>query len=61
MMVPWSRVSVVDIATELRTGQSGVRTSVGARDLSLQQNVQTGSEAHPVSPSVGTGVKAAGA
>jgi len=61
MTVPWSRVSVGDIATELRIGQSGVRTSVGARDLSLLQNVQTSSGDHPVSPSVGTGVKAAGA
>jgi hypothetical protein len=61
MTVPWSRVSVVDIATELRTGQSGVRTPLGARDLSLLHNVQIGSGAHPISPSVGTGVEAAGA
>jgi hypothetical protein len=33
MTIPWSRVSVVDIATELRTGQSGGRTPVGARDF----------------------------
>jgi hypothetical protein len=55
-----SRVSVVDVAAELRTGQSGVRTPVGARDLSLLQNVHTGSGPHSVPPSVGTGVKAAG-
>ena len=60
MTVPWSRVSVVDIATELRTGQSGVRIPVGVEDLSLLQNVPTGSGAHPVSPSLGSGIKEAG-
>ena len=42
--------------TRLGAGQSEVRIPVGARGLSLLQNVQTGSEAHPVSSSMGATV-----
>jgi hypothetical protein len=49
-----SRRSVVGIVTRLWACRSGVRIPVGERDLSLLQNVHTGSEAHPASNSVGT-------
>jgi hypothetical protein len=50
----------------LRVRWSGVRVSVGARNLSPHHHVQTGSGAHPASYSMGTrdsfpGSKAAGA
>lgn len=60
MTVQWSRVSVLDITNALRTGQSGVRIPVGARDFTVLQSVQTGLGTHSVSFSVGTGVKTAG-
>ena len=40
--------------TRLRAGRSGDRIPVGAKDLSLLQNVQTDGGAHPVSYSMGT-------
>jgi hypothetical protein len=52
----WSWGSIVGIATRLWTGQSRVWILVGARDISLFQNVQTGSGAHPASYSVRTGI-----
>lgn len=39
------RNSIVCIATVLRAGRSGVPVPVGARDFSVIQNFQTGSEA----------------
>jgi hypothetical protein len=39
----WSGGSIVDIKTRLWTGRGGVWILVGARDISLFQNVQTGS------------------
>ena len=51
-----SRDSVVVIVTRLRAGQSAVRTPAGARDFSLLENVQTGSEVHQASYSMDTGV-----
>jgi hypothetical protein len=43
------------IATRLWHGQTGVRTSVKEREVSLLQNVQTHSGTHPGSCSIGTG------
>jgi len=40
---------VIDIATIVRAGRSEVRIPIGARGLSLFQNVQTGSGVHPAS------------
>ena len=40
-----NRNSVVDIATVLRAGRSGVPVPLGTRDFSVFQNVQTGSGA----------------
>jgi hypothetical protein len=51
------RVSVV---TRLRAGWSRVQNPIQERDFSPLQNVQTGSSAHPVSYSEGTGVLAGG-
>ena len=48
--------SVVDTATTLQAGRSGVRIPVGERDFVLLQNVQTGCGAHTASYSVGTEV-----
>jgi len=42
--------------TGLRTARFGARTPTEARKLSLLQNVQNRSEAHPASYSGGTGV-----
>jgi hypothetical protein len=50
------RDSSVGIATRLRTGRSGGWIPLKARDFCLLHNVHTGSEAHPVSCSVGTKV-----
>ena len=50
------RDSSVGIATRLRTGRSGGWIPLNARDFCLLHNVHTGSEAHPVSCSVGTKV-----
>ena len=50
-----SLYSVVGIATKLRAGWSGVQLLVGASDLCLLQNVQTGSGVHPAVYSMGTG------
>jgi hypothetical protein len=44
------------IITMLRAGGSGVRITLGARNVSLLQNVQAGSGAHPASYSMGTGI-----
>jgi hypothetical protein len=38
---------VVGVATRLLAGRSGLRIPLGPRVVSLSQNVQTGSEAHP--------------
>ena len=46
--------------TRLLAGSSGVRVPIGAADFSLLQNLQTGSAAHPVSYSLGTGVLSRG-
>jgi len=48
--------SMVSIATMLPAGWSGVRILVRATDLSLLQNVQTGSAYHPAISLLGTGV-----
>jgi hypothetical protein len=45
--------NVLSIATRLRIGRSGIRNPVGARDLPLLRNVQTGSGVHPASNSMG--------
>jgi hypothetical protein len=43
--------SSIGVETRLRDGRSVVRIPAGARDLSLIQNVQSGSGAHPaISP-----------
>jgi hypothetical protein len=47
--------NIVGIPTRLQIGWSRVRILIGAQDFSLLQNVQTSSEAHPASLSVGTG------
>ena len=43
------------IITRLRTGRSAVRVRAGAIELSILRNVPTGSGAHAVSYSMGTG------
>jgi len=50
------RRSAVGIVARLWACRSGVRIPVGENDLSLLQNVNTGSEANPASYSVGTGI-----
>jgi hypothetical protein len=45
----------IDIATRLQAEMSNVRISVGARDLSLLQSVQTGYATHLASYSMGAG------
>jgi len=50
------RGSIFSIVTWLQDGRSAFRTPSEARDFSLLQNVQTGSEAYTVSSSVDTGV-----
>jgi hypothetical protein len=50
------RDSSVGIATRLRTGRSGGWIPLKARDFCLLHNVHTGSEAHPVTCSLGTKV-----
>ena len=51
-----SRNSVVGVVTALQVGVSGIRTTIGTKDLSLLQNVLSGPVAYPVSYSVGTEV-----
>jgi len=50
-----SQESSVSVVTTPRAGISEVRFLVRERDFPLHQDVQTGSEAHPVSCVVGTG------
>lgn len=50
-----SQNSVVSIVNRLWAGCSGFHIPARAKDLSLIQNVQTGSGTHPASCSIGTG------
>jgi hypothetical protein len=53
----WSRVSSGSIVSDYRLDDRaiGVRTPAGAKDFSFSLCVQTGSEAHPASCTMGTG------
>ena len=48
-------VPVSVVISRLRAGRSGTRIPLRAKVFSLLQNVHTGSEAHSVSYSMGTG------
>ena len=48
--------SVVSVVNRLRAGQTAVRIPAVTRGVSLLQNVQNGSGAHPAIYSMGTGV-----
>jgi hypothetical protein len=50
-----SRGSSVTIMSWLRIGRLGVRSPAEAKDFSSNLCVQSGSEAHPASCSMGTG------
>jgi hypothetical protein len=52
--------TTVGIATTLRDGRSGLPIQAGAIDCCLLQNVPSGSEAHPASYYMGTGVVSRG-
>jgi hypothetical protein len=56
----WSRVSSVSIVSDYRLDDRaiGVRSPARAKDFSSILCVQTGSGAHPVSCTIGTGGKA---
>ena len=50
-----AHASVVSIGTRIQTGWPAVQIPMGAGDLFLAQNIQTGFGAHPYSYYVGTG------
>jgi hypothetical protein len=52
IMRSWN--SSVGIVTRVQAGQSRVQVPAGVREFPLLQNVQTSSEAHPISYSMGT-------
>jgi hypothetical protein len=58
----WSRGSSVSIVSDygLDDRAIGVRSPAGAREFSSNLCVQTGSEAHPASCTMGTGVLSRG-
>jgi len=49
-------IIAVGMVTMPRTGRSGVRIAAGMRDLSVLQNVQTNSGAHPATYSFSTDI-----